>query len=140
MLSLRPFHAAYPVNDIQKSKYFYQHVLGCEIGRFTSSWIDFNFFGHQLVFHQFTDAASVELIQDLDTKSVPIPHFGVVLNWKDWDSFIERLRSFDVQFEIEPYTRFANKTGEQKTCFFKDPNGLNLEFKAFKSDSMIFKA
>jgi uncharacterized protein len=136
---MRPFHVAFPVQDIEKARGFYKNILGCVEGRSTEMWVDFNFFGHQVVFHKDLTSGSKEVINPVDGKNVPVPHFGIVLNWTDWESFIDSLRKKQVQFIIEPYTRFANKPGEQVTCFFYDPNGLALEFKAFKDDSMMFE-
>ncbi|MBL6784958.1 MAG: VOC family protein [Rickettsiales bacterium] len=139
MFNLRPFHAAYPVTDLSLVRNFYQGILGCNIGRFTDNWIDVDFFGHQLVFHKAN--ASLFVVDNVvDKKNVPVPHFGIIINWNDWDLFVSRLKNHKINFIIAPHTRFLGKAGEQKACFFKDPNGLNLEFKTFKSDSMIFQA
>jgi len=137
--SLRPFHLAIPVNDIPTNRKFYREVLGCEEGRSSAHWVDFNFFGHQLVIHlkeqqQEEDPAS----NPVDGKEVPIPHFGVVLDMETFDLFSEKLRQQRVEFIIEPYVRFKGEVGEQATMFFKDPSGNALEFKAFKNLDQLF--
>jgi uncharacterized protein len=139
MKALRPFHIAYPVNDLNRTKDFYGNVLGCNEGRSTDNWIDFDFFGHQLVFHLDPGYRQPDVENVVDNHNVPVPHFGVILAWDDWQGVIDRLRNSNIQFIIEPYIRFAGLVGEQATCFFRDPNGLYLEFKAFKQDSMIFE-
>lgn len=138
MTSIRPFHAAYPVKDIEKARHFYKTILNCEEGRSDSHWVDFNFFGHQVVFHHVNHDTFPEAKNPVDGKHVPVPHFGIVLKWEDWDAFIANLNAHNITFEIEPYTRFKGLKGEQSTCFFYDPNGLALEFKAFKHDDMLF--
>ena len=132
---LKPFHLAIPVNDLETAQNFYHGLLGCEIGRSSSEWIDFNFFGHQLVCHI---GESSTFSNDVDGKEVPIPHFGIVLEWEDFDDFSEKIRSNGINFIIEPYIRFKGLPGEQKTMFFMDPFGNALEFKSFKEDSHIF--
>lgn len=136
---MRPFHAAYPVKDLEKAKTFYATVLGCEMGRSSDTWVDFNFFGHQVVFHQDPTLATSPITNPVDGHQVPVPHFGVILDWSEWDSFIERLNAHDITFIIKPYLRFKGRAGEQMTCFFYDPNGLALEFKSFKNEAMIFE-
>lgn len=139
MTLLRPFHLAYPVSDLEATRRFYTDILGCEEGRSDTHWIDYNFFGHQVVFHKVDLPSEPQAKNPVDGKHVPVPHFGVVLDWNDWDSFVDNLRAHKIKFEIEPYTRFQGLKGEQSTCFFYDPNGIALEFKAFKSDSMLFE-
>lgn len=139
-MTLRPFHAAYPVTNLQKARNFYKEILGCEEGRSDENWVDFNFFGHQLVFHlDKSNNFREDIINPVDAKSVPVPHFGVVLTFDDWNKLSEKLKNSGIKFIIEPYIRFKGKAGEQGTMFFQDPNGLNLEFKAFKDDSMLFE-
>ena len=139
--NLQPFHLAMPVNDIKKAREFYGEFLGFEEGRSTEGWIDWNFFGHQFVTHLRVDGKSSEpaAISLVDGKKVPVPHFGVVLEWQDWHDFAERLKDHKVQFVIEPYIRFRGVIGEQATMFFLDPSGNALEFKAFKDPSQLFK-
>lgn len=138
MSTLRPFHLAIPVNELKETRTFYRETLGCVEGRSSEHWVDFNFFGHQLVLH-IAEKQKVENKNPVDGKAVPVPHFGVVLEWEQWYTFAERLKKHKVTFEIEPYIRFAGKPGEQATLFFYDPSGNALEFKAFKNDSMLFE-
>ena len=134
-MDLRPFHLAIPVNSIELAKEFYGSKLGFAEGRSDEHWIDYNFFGHQLVCH-IGEASSFS--NEVDGKDVPVPHFGIVLEWEQFDVFSEKLISSDIKFIIEPYLRFKGLPGEQKTMFFKDPFGNALEFKSFKHDSEIF--
>ena len=134
-MSLRPFHLAIPVTSIELAKEFYGSKLGFAEGRSDEHWIDYNFFGHQLVCHI---GESSSFSNEVDGKDVPVPHFGIVLEWEQFDVFSEKLMSSDIKFIIEPYLRFKGLPGEQKTMFFKDPFGNALEFKSFKHDSDIF--
>jgi uncharacterized protein len=138
--SLRPFHIAFPVDDLQAARHFYGTVLGCPEGRSSEQWIDFDFFGHQIVAHHKPKdpAAEADHSNPVDGHDVPVPHFGVVLTQEDWSKLAERVRAAGVQFIIEPYTRFAGQTGEQSTMFFLDPAGNALEFKAFADLSQLF--
>ena len=135
-MSLRHFHLAIPVGDINKAKYFYGSKLGFAEGRSDNQWVDYDFFGHQLVCHI---GASNSFTNKVDGKDVPIPHFGILLEWEEFDSFAKKLKDNDIKFIIEPYLRFEGLPGEQKTMFFKDPFGNALEFKSFKKDSDIFR-
>lgn len=133
-----PFHLAIPVHNLEKCRTFYRDILGCEEGRSSDHWIDFNFFGHQLVIH-YKPASSEKLHTNaVDGKAVPVPHFGVVLPWETFHPFAENLKSKGIKFIIEPYTRFQGQVGEQATMFFYDPSGNALEFKSFKDMSQIF--
>lgn len=134
---ISPFHLAIPVLDIKETRAFYRDIIGCEEGRSSDHWVDFNFFGHQLVIHIAPDAI-ISQSNDVDSKSVPVPHFGVVLKPNEFDVLAEKLIQHRVKFEIEPYTRFKGLPGEQKTMFFKDPSGNSLEFKAFADMKQIF--
>ena len=136
MRKLRPFHLAIPVDCLNKARDFYGSKLGFEEGRSNSHWIDYDFFGHQLVCH--TSTLNKSNNNEVDGKDVPIPHFGIILEWDDFDSFSSKLKSENINFIIEPYLRFSGLPGEQKTMFFKDPFGNALEFKSFKQDSEIF--
>ena len=139
MKNLRPFHLALPITDLQKARDFYGKILGCEEGRSDKSWIDFNFFGHQLVFHLDQEGVFRSIKNPVDGHGVPVPHFGVVLTMTDWKNLADKLKNAKIEFIIKPYIRFKGQVGEQATMFFQDPNGLNLEFKAFKDDSMLFE-
>ena len=136
MRKLRPFHLAIPVDCLDKARNFYGSKLGFEEGRSDSHWIDYDFFGHQLVCH--ISELNKNNNNEVDGKDVPIPHFGIILEWDDFDSFSSKLKTENINFIIEPYLRFSGLPGEQKTMFFKDPFGNALEFKSFKQDSEIF--
>jgi len=137
MSHLTPFHLAFPVDDLARARDFYGRVLGCQEGRASGEWIDFDFFGHQIVAHLAPPRAA-DHHNPVDGHEVPVPHFGVVLDWAVFDTFAARLRKHGVQFVIEPYVRFAGQVGEQATMFFRDPSGNALEFKAFRDRSMLF--
>ncbi|MGB8704755.1 MAG: VOC family protein [Gillisia sp.] len=139
MSDLQPFHLAIPVKNLEENRTFYREVLGCEEGRSSDHWVDFNFFGHQLVIHVQETAEEVNKKGNpVDGKDVPIPHFGVVLKWEDFKRFSEELKKKNIEFVIEPYIRFQGKTGEQATMFFRDPSGNALEFKSFKNIDQLF--
>ncbi len=134
------FHLAVPVKDLAESRHFYHEILGLEVGRSSQKWVDFNFFGHQFVIHQVDDYLPQNHFNSVDKQDVPVPHFGAVLEWEQFWRFSERMKSYGIQFEIEPYIRFEGKVGEQATMFFYDPSGNALEFKAFKDTEQIFKS
>ena len=137
-MPVQPFHLAIPVDDLEKNRTFYRDILGCKEGRRSDHWVDFDFFGHQLVIH-LNETPSVEAPTNaVDGKAVPIPHFGVVLEMDTFKSFSERLKKHNISFIIEPYIRFEGLAGEQATMFFKDPSGNALEFKAFKDLTQLF--
>jgi uncharacterized protein len=136
---MRPFHLAIPIPDLEKARQFYGKVLACPEGRSDPSWVDFDFFGHQLVFHHNPQQQVERFINPVDDHPVPVPHFGVILEWNAWEGLAEKLKQHQIEFVIEPHIRFQGKPGEQATMFFFDPNGLALEFKAFKNDTMIFE-
>lgn len=128
---LTPFHLAIPVDDLASARAFYGDLLGCSEGRSDTDWVDFNLYGHQLVCHQVPGSRSPAASNPVDGHDVPVPHFGVVLQMKDWRALAERLQSAGVTFVIEPHVRFAGQPGEQATLFLHDPSGNALEFKAF---------
>jgi len=132
------FHLAFPVKNLEESREFYGRVLGCEEGRSSNEWIDFNLFGHQIVAHLAPEAAGVRHRNEVDADHVPVPHFGIVLSMDDFNQFAERLKAKDVEFIIEPKIRFAGEVGEQATMFFLDPSGNALEFKGFADFSSVF--
>jgi hypothetical protein len=139
MSKLQPFHLAIPVSNLEKNRVFYRETLGCTEGRSSDHWVDFNFFGHQLVLHEQQSQTSPDIKGNpVDGKEVPIPHFGVVLEWEVFQGFAEVLREKSIEFVIEPYIRFQGKSGEQATMFFRDPSGNALEFKAFKNIDQLF--
>lgn len=133
-----PFHLAIPVDDLATCSRFYIDVLGCQTGRSDNQWIDLNLFGHQLVLHVDPNHVPNKHHNEVDGKSVPIPHFGVLLEWETFEKFAQQLKSKKVEFVIEPYLRFEGLPGEQMTMFFYDPAGNALEFKSFKNESQIF--
>ncbi len=137
--TISPFHLAIPVDDLKKARDFYTEVLELEEGRSSDHWVDFNFFGHQLVIHykQISDSEK-EHSNLVDGKNVPVPHFGVLLEWDTWHNLANKLSKKGIEFVIEPYIRFKGEIGEQATMFFYDPCGNALEFKSFKDQSQIF--
>ncbi len=139
MQQTRPFHLAIPVKHLETCRVFYRDVLKCQEGRSSATWVDFNFFGHQLVLHQ-KEGLEIQPIETnpVDGQAVPVPHFGVVLEWDHWQLLAQNLKEQNVQFVIEPYIRFKGKVGEQATLFFYDPENNALEFKAFKDDTQLF--
>lgn len=138
---MQPFHLAIPVNNLELLRSFYNNVLECTEGRSSEKWVDFNFFGHQLVIHQKEGFEVVEqpIFNNVDNKSIPVPHFGVVLEWNQWSELAEKLKIKNVQFIIEPYIRFKGEVGEQATMLFLDPENNALEFKAFKNIRNLFE-
>jgi len=140
MEKISPFHLAIPVNDLTVCREFYGGILNCEEGRSASQWVDFNFFGHQLVIHQRPEAEKTpkKVYNPVDGHNVPIPHFGVVLEWDVWHELKALVIKKNIQFIIEPYIRFKGEPGEQATMFFLDPEGNALEFKSFKSLDNLF--
>lgn len=138
-MAIRPFHLAFPVDDLAAARRFYGDVLGCGEGRSSEQWIDFDLFGHQIVAHLDPAARRTEAHHNpVDGHDVPVPHFGVVLTMEDWQALADRLRAAGTRFVIEPHIRFAGQVGEQATMFFHDPAGNALEFKAFADDAMLF--
>lgn len=135
---LSPFHLAIPVTNLEKCRIFYRDILNCDEGRSSDHWVDFNFFGHQLVLHYQSADPKKSDINIVDGKNIPVPHFGVVLPWKIFQDFAKNLSAKGVQFIVEPYIRFEGQIGEQATMFFLDPSGNALEFKAFKDMDQLF--
>ena len=138
-MKVQPFHLAIPVYDLKSCRKFYRETLGCGEGRSSDHWVDFNFFGHQLVIHyKPKEEIASEHSNPVDGKDVPVPHFGVVLEWDVFQEFAKLLESKNINFIIEPYIRFEGQVGEQDTMFFKDPCGNALEFKSFKNMDQLF--
>ena len=133
-----PFHLAIPVDNLEKCSRFYIDILGCKTGRSDTNWIDLNLFGHQLVLHVDLNHVPKKHHNEVDGKAVPIPHFGVLLDWEVFENFAAEIKSKKVTFVIEPYLRFEGLSGEQMTMFFYDPAGNALEFKSFKNKDQIF--
>lgn len=137
-MTLRPFHLAIPVRDIQEARGFYGGVLGLPEGRSAATWVDFDFYGHQFVVHQAPANSGDAAVNPVDGQGVPVPHFGVVLTLAGFDAMAARMKAAGVRFEIEPYTRFKGEPGEQSTMFFRDPSGNAIEMKAFGSLDALF--
>ena len=136
--TLRPFHLAIPVTDLELAKKWYRQVFHCSLGRESSSWVDFNFFGHQLVVHLVTDNRDSLKRNLVDGKQVPPRHFGIILDPEEWKKLADKCKKLNLEFRIEPHNRFRNRVGEQFTFFIDDPFGNTLEFKAFQDDEQIF--
>ncbi|AFK64590.1 glyoxalase/bleomycin resistance protein/dioxygenase superfamily protein [Advenella kashmirensis WT001] len=139
-MSLSPFHLAIPVYDLTAARNFYGDVFGLSEGRSSEQWVDFDFYGHQLVIHEHPQTASQQQAHTnaVDGHNVPVPHFGVVLEWDQWETLAERLKARNTKFVIEPGIRFKGQVGEQATMFLFDPCGNALEFKAFRDMSQLF--
>ena len=135
---MNPFHLAIPVSDLSKTIYFYENTLGCSKGRSDELWCDFDFYGHQLVCHQVQQTQSINT-NYVDGEDVPVPHFGVILKWHEFQELSNSLINKNIDFIIEPSVRFKGKPGEQAIMFFKDPSGNAIEFKSFKDNQEIFK-
>jgi extradiol dioxygenase family protein len=137
-MTLRPFHIAFPVNDLDAARAFYGGLLGCPEGRSSGEWIDFDLYGHQIVAHLDPAAQGAGISNAVDGHDVPVPHFGVVLGWDDWHALADTLTAAGIAFGIKPHIRFEGQVGEQATMFFRDPSGNALEFKSFKDLGQLF--
>ena len=138
-MNVSPFHLAIPVYDLEACRKFYGETLGCERGRTSDHWTDYNFFGHQLVIHyKPKEETAATHHNPVDGHDVPVPHFGVVLPMNEWEALAEKMRAAGTKFVIEPYVRFKGEVGEQATMFFLDPCGNPLEFKAFGDIGQLF--
>jgi extradiol dioxygenase family protein len=131
------FHLAFPVTDLEATRAFYHGLLGCRLGRESHRWIDFDLHGHQITAHR-VDAFGGAATNPVDGDAVPVPHFGLILGWDDWQALARRLEESGVEFVIAPKIRFRGEVGEQATMFLTDPSGNALEFKAFRDESGIF--
>jgi extradiol dioxygenase family protein len=138
MKTMPLFHLAFPVNDLAKTRTFYGDLLGCPEGRSSPEWVDFNFFGHQLVAHLAPDEVGHRQTNAVDGHQVPVRHFGAILAVDDWKALADKLIAADIDFIIEPNVRFKGEVGEQSTMFFLDPSGNALEFKAFADINQVF--
>ena len=137
-MALPPFHLAFPVHDLDAARAFYGGVLGCPEGRSAADWIDFDFFGHQIVAHLDPAMAPRRAHNPVDGHDVPVPHFGAVLDMPAWESLAARLKATGMEFVIEPGVRFRGQAGEQATMFFVDPSGNALEIKAMANPHNLF--
>ena len=135
---LSPFHVAFPVHDLELARAFYREILGCAEGRSCEEWVDFNFYGHQIVAHLAPQETAPALRNTVDGHGVPVRHFGIVLPMAEWNALAERLKAKGVRFLIDPYIRFKGQPGEQATMFFLDPSGNALEVKAFADITRLF--
>ena len=136
--TLPPFHLAFPVHDLAAARAFYGGLLGCEEGRSSDQWIDFDFFGHQIVAH-LDDSMTVRSHSNpVDGHDVPVPHFGAVLPMAEWESLALRLEESGQSFVIAPTVRFRGQAGEQATMFFLDPSGNAMELKAMRDPAKLF--
>jgi extradiol dioxygenase family protein len=138
MPAIHPFHLAFPVHELAAARSFYRDVMGCTEGRSSDEWIDFDFYGHQIVAHLAPSAARPNAANEVDGKHVPVPHFGVVLPMKTWQALADRLQKASVQFVIEPHIRFPGQVGEQATMFFYDPSHNAIEIKGFADLGQLF--
>lgn len=136
---VRPFHLAFPVHDLEAARQFYGDLLGCREGRSSDSWVDFEFYGHQIVAHLDPAATGVAVRNRVDNHDVPVPHFGVILPMTEWQDLAQRLADAGTKFVIEPGVRFRGEVGEQATMFLNDPSGNALEFKAFENPDRVFQ-
>ena len=136
--SIPPFHLAFPVHSIDAARAFYGELLGCPEGRSAPDWVDFNFYGHQIVAHLAPEEAGHRHTSAVDGDAVPVRHFGVVLSMQQWEEAARRLADAGIRFIIEPHIRFKGEVGEQATMFFLDPSGNALELKAFADMSRLF--
>lgn len=132
------FHLAFPVRDLDEARAFYKDLLGCAEGRSSDHWVDFDMMDHQIVAHLAHEETRGEATSEVDGHAVPLRHFGLLLDWEDFDALAARLRAAGVEFVIEPHVRFPGKAGEQATMFLRDPSGNALEFKAFRDERQIF--
>ena len=139
MNSIPRFHIAFPVHNLESAREFYVDILGCEKGRESNSWIDFNLYGHQIVAHLSPDDCNPVSTNPVDRDDIPCRHFGVILEWVEWEVLQNRIKKLEHRFLVEPKIRFKSKKGEQGTFFINDPSGNALEFKSFKNDSMVFE-
>lgn len=138
MKPLSPFHLAIPVHHLETARLFYRNTMGFSEGRSSDLWVDFNMYGHQLVIHEVAHEKAKKEHNPVDGHDVPIPHFGIVLSWDQWEALSDKLKADGISFVIEPGIRFKGEVGEQATMFFLDPSGNALEFKAFKNIEMLF--
>ena len=132
------FHLAFPVHDLEEARRFYGGLLGCPEGRSCEDWVDFNFYGHQVVAHLAPDEAGHRHTSAVDGDDVPVRHFGAILPMGEWEVLAGRLKDAGIRFVIEPHVRFKGQVGEQATMFFLDPSGNALEFKAFGDPTRVF--
>ena len=137
-MTISPFHLAFPVNNLDDARDFFTGILGCEEGRSAPRWVDFNFFGHQISAHLREEPGGESSTNAVDGDAVPVRHFGLILEWQQWEELAKHLQKNSAEFIIEPKTRFVGEPGEQGTMFVKGPSGNALEFKTFRNFEDIF--
>ena len=135
---LYSFHLAIPVNDLASCTSFYEKLFSCTRGRSSDEWVDLNFFNHQLVLHKAHSHSEDSAVNFVDGDNIPVPHFGVILDYDAFNAVVENAKQQSIKFLIEPRLRFKDAAGEQMTMFFRDPSNNVIEIKAFKSRSNIF--
>lgn len=135
-----PFHFSFFVRDLASTRRFYGEILGCREGRSTDEWVDFDFFGNQISAHTTGAVSPTTNAGQVDGVAVPMPHFGAIVGWEEFQALAARVRQAGVAFVIEPRVRFAGQPGEQATMFFLDPSGNALEFKSFRNPDHVFTA
>jgi uncharacterized protein len=140
MPAMRPFHFAFFVRDLDATRRFYADVLGCREGRSTDSWVDFDFFGSQISAHVTGPVTPTTDAGVVDGVHVPMPHFGALLQWEEFQQVAGRIRDARIEFILEPRVRYAGQPGEQMTMFLRDPSGNALEFKSFRHPEHVFTA
>jgi len=137
-VSVRPFHLAFPVKDLEESRKFYETIPGCRMARTGKNWIDFDFLGHQITAHYAENAEKTRVFNKVDREIVPVPHFGVVVSDREFNQIRDALVEAGIQFLIEPTVRFRGQYAEQRTMFFADPSGNHLEIKSFRRIEEMF--
>jgi extradiol dioxygenase family protein len=135
---MTPFHLAFPVHDLAAARAFYGGLLGCPEGRSSGEWVDFDFFGHQIVAHLVAGRGQGGAGNTVDGHGVPVPHFGAVLAMDEWEALAARLEAAGIDFAMPPTVRFTGEPGEQATMFFRDPSGNALEIKAMRNPKNLF--
>jgi extradiol dioxygenase family protein len=138
-MTLPPFHLAFPVHDLEAARAFYGGLLGCPEGRSAAEWIDFDFYGHQIVAHLDPNMTARRHHNPVDGHDVPVPHFGAVLAMDAWEALAERMQAAGADFVIEPTVRFRGEVGEQATMFFLDPSGNAIEIKSMRDPGALFR-
>ena len=133
-----PFHLAFPVRDIAEARAFYGDLLGCPEGRSAPEWVDFDYYGHQIVAHLAPDECGHKTSSAVDGHRVPVRHFGAIVPMDRWQAMADKLVAQKTEFVIEPYIRFKGEPGEQATMFFLDPSGNAIEIKSFADLSSLF--
>ncbi|HEY2927392.1 VOC family protein [Piscinibacter sp.] len=134
------FHYAFLVRDLATTRAFYRDLIGCREGRSSATWVDFDFFGHQISAHLGEPSLSPSALGEVDGTAVPMPHFGAILDWDRFEALADTLRAAGTDFVLPPQVRFRGQAGEQATMFLLDPSGNALEFKAFRDPAQVFGA